>query len=810
MHDIAFNGTNINSYDDIPSSKYPILESARISLVSISHAAKPVISGIVADINGVHVSWNYPRNDNVFLRIAVGYQIQIIDGINEEIESQSDLPPGEVIYEIINNLRPNYINLQTQMSARFDIPSSILNPSSSYTFRVRALVFSEKGSGTVNSQYFKYTKWGVASFKVNSPPLAINLLTNGVIAPTIKASETPTLSFTFLDQDGPSCRYRIQVGVVFSDMFFPSMWDSGLINDGPLNISKDIDVKYAGKQLVHGTTNYWRVYVEDGLSEGSWSTPTTFSVNTPLVINGFNFNTISATSDWYNYPLPRRLSNSGVNLSWSFRGFTRRQVGFKIKVFALITTLDGTETKQTILDTAVPSSATRYDLPATPIGVVVGVELSLDDGIEYSQMYSGYYISAAHPEVRNLKVSGILNNTSSTSTPTFSWDYWSPVPGDTQSYYQISVSEYPSGNTYWISPFISLPTMSVEYGSTDIDYPPDPIDRVAQPLTHGSYRVSVYVGTGELFEGVFSGPTFAYFSVNRKPNPPTLLTPTSGAYSGPINISWMPHATPDPDGDTITYTIEYTNRLASNSGWKFLAGPFQSADTSFSWDTALVPAGNDYGVRVVANDGYADSDHLLVSASALTAQGFGFTIQNHAPTSPLIIFPKSESVAINALNIEWIEATPVDVDGDPVLYIIEITADASTENSTWQTISAVRKGNTNVVIDVSEMTDGADYKVKVTARDSKGALGNSSYSPLFSISNVSTVSDFEVLGNKVFAGTNDGKLYSLEESFWETSEDFDSLGSFVLTNPNGSDIYLQNGFLHMNCALGKSCIFRDR
>ena len=91
----------------------------------------------------------------------------------------------------------------------------------------------------------------------------------------------------FSDTDGPAYLYRIQVGTTTGLGFTASVWDSGLIFSGPGYTSKDFVVPYSGTQLSSGVTYAWRVQVQDGLSDGGWTSANdTFKINTlPTVIS---------------------------------------------------------------------------------------------------------------------------------------------------------------------------------------------------------------------------------------------------------------------------------------------------------------------------------------------------------------------------------------------------------------------------------------------------------------------------------------------------------------------------------------------
>ena len=317
-NDLQFTLANIVDYQPIPSPLYPIT-SAFVANVAVQHAATSVVDNILPDGNGVSIAWQYPVSDNLFVQVAVGYQLQILQGSYSPAQAQS-LSPGTVVYESIlnfNTLAPDsqYVNLTAGGAGEVSIPSGILLGNNSYTVRVRALVWSQYGAGTVEGQYFKYSGWGVSEFSVNNVPNALNLRVNGQVGPLrLPQDSQVTFGFTFNDTDGPSCLYRIQVGTTPGPGFYANIWDSGLVNAGASLGPQAIQVPYAGPPLAPGVTYAWRVDVQDGLSDGGWTSANdTFKLNqkpaiSSLKINGqeLAFGTVPTVAD------------SGAVLSWTY------------------------------------------------------------------------------------------------------------------------------------------------------------------------------------------------------------------------------------------------------------------------------------------------------------------------------------------------------------------------------------------------------------------------------------------------------------------------------------------------------------
>src|SRR5258708_807351 len=149
MNDIQFIPANIDGYQDIPTSLYPTLPSTPLAAVAINRIGSVIVDGVLADGSNDYVTWTYPTTDNLFIRVAVGYQLQVLQGTFAFGDSQSTVAPGTVVLERIvqfkNNIAPvpGYVNLQSGATDRLDIPAGTLQSGTKYTVRVRALVFSE-------------------------------------------------------------------------------------------------------------------------------------------------------------------------------------------------------------------------------------------------------------------------------------------------------------------------------------------------------------------------------------------------------------------------------------------------------------------------------------------------------------------------------------------------------------------------------------------------------------------------------------------------------------------------------------------
>lgn len=770
--DLQFIDANINNHQDIPASLYPVLTGVSLTGVAVNSMTSVIQNGILPDGNGIFVTWSYPVTDDLFVRVAVGYQFQVMEGTFGNDQLQAPIPSGPVVFEQIVNFNTmadpnNFINLQAGANGRVDIPAGLLMGGFGYTARVRALVFSELGAGTVGGQYFKYTEWGSVNFKVNNSPSAISLRVNGIVnPPLLAASDGVTFSFTFNDTDGPSYFYKVQVGTTPGVGFSANIWDSGLISGGVAFGNKDISVPYTGAPLADGVIYAWRVNVNDSLSDGGFTPANdTFKINTPPIVNSLRIDTDELL--FGDIPV---VGNSGAVLDWDFfdaEGDTQR--AYNLEVSQIVQQLVGgqlVDQKFDIVNTGnVFSSASTYALPVLPEGGLIQVTLSVRDSIEFGEAFTGSFSVNASPDVVDLLIDGKTNPGDVASpTPLISWTFVDADAGDIQQAFRIQVaSDQLFANLLWDSGNVSSFSSSAVYGST-----PSPIVSPVA-LTHGAYYfVQVSVSDGISFSDFVAG----FFAVNAAPNSPTILTPSAGAFSGPITVTWLAASPLDPDGDPVLYTLELTSRRSTNQGWEYLAGPFPSTQLGFLLDTSNIKSGTDYGVRVLANDGFSDSDPTL-GTSPLNASGLGFTILNHPPGTPVFVSPVAGIASLN-LRIEWFEANPVDVDGDTVFYILEMTRDASVVSPTYEKIGVFNEGTTKTILDISNLPDGSNYKLRITAQDDKGAMGQTNYSQTFSVVNSATITDFESLADTVYVGTSDGRIFKANETIWQVDNDFTS------------------------------------
>ena len=151
------------------------------------------------------------------------------------------------------------------------------------------------------------------------------------------------------------------------------------------------------------------------------------------------------------------------------------------------------------------------------------------------------------------------------------------------------------------------------------------------------------------------GTLRAIYTTNNPPTTPTVISPNGGEiWTGTHDITWT--ASIDPDGDPVTYEIEYS--YDGGGEWYGLVSGISSA--SYSWNTTAYPDSTSYLIRVRAYDGevYSDWDQ---SDSV-------FTIDNTHTMHVGSIDMSKRTIGVHRLS--WTRAmatvTVVDAYGNPV------------------------------------------------------------------------------------------------------------------------------------------------
>ena len=579
MSSVAFTPANIFAYEDIPY-QYPILWGTTISSLETRYTGRQVKDGLVPTPNGIFFTWLYPLvssstdNDVLIQSAAVGYSASVFQGkfsagaVKQWALDGSGMPPP--VFQYIVNTRPpdQYIVLSRPASGQLTLPPSILDVGTDYTIAIQTLMFFTtepsilipgQPTPTQSTSHFCYSEWASSTFRVNQPPSTTNLMVNGLQNPTrIPTTITPTFSFTATDPDGPKLNYRIQIGTTPGGT---NTWDSGEMSATPSATGvTTVSLPYSGTPLSRGIPYYWTVTVDDGLSSPiATAGADSFQINTPPAVLSLKVNGEEMIDG--ETPL---VSNENIVVSWEFYDADGdSQTAYQLTV--------GKGGNNILVSGEVLTSVQSTPIPDMLVGELATIFLKVKDGYEYGQAVNGTFRTDSRPSATNLLIDGQENpGEVSTPTPTFSWTYTHPDASgatvDLQQSYQIQVANDSEFQTIvWDTGTVASPVTSVAYAGTALGHAMYYIRvKVASPITESDYSQG-------------------FFAVNMRPNNPILIAPTSGAYGDPpgtIGIQWVPAFPLDPDGDTVTYTVEETDSRSSNSGWKFLAGPIPSASPS--------------------------------------------------------------------------------------------------------------------------------------------------------------------------------------------------------------------------------------
>jgi len=622
--------------------------------------------------------------------------------------------------------------------------------------------------------------------------LVSNLTVNGESNPT-KLLSTAGVSFGFvIAAEGTSLAYRIQVGKLYSGNFFPTVWDmrtfAGINGSG----TKQFNVKYGGSTtLEQGTAYHWRVLPSDGASEGEWSDLQLFRVNRPPILTSIK---VDGQEALYT-PAPTTKTDNVV-ISWSFYDYDgASQEGFKLEVLP--------SSGGSVLDVEQFSSLSSVTIPTILPDGGMTIKLTVKDDVEYGRQYLAYFNASARPSVLDPKVEGKVNPTDVLSpTPTFSWRFYDVTPGDVQVSFRVQVAHDEAFSSLaWDSGAITSPALSVIYGSTPAPIVPP------EALSHSSGMLYFRILASDGVSWSNNDEALGFFVINHLPGDPTLTAPSAMSYSGIMTIQWTPAIPLDQDGDPVTYFLEMTDSLSAGTGWEFLDGPLPSTATSYDLDLSDIPSGDDYGVRIIASDGFGRSDPDSYGTSP------AFTIENHAPVTPVILAPKAGDLVSLKLLVEIAKFDVPDVDGDMVLYNVEITRDFSIASPIWEKVAVLQQGNVKTDVAMDEFPDGSRYNLRIQAIDEHGAKSPYVYSGQFSVLNTVVATDFQRLKGEMFIGTSDGRVMKAVESFWQIDEDWATgqPSPFFEEFKSGSPhVSITNGELDITDVSGSTYLLRQR
>jgi hypothetical protein len=664
----------------------------------------------------------------------------------------------------------NYANWDAYNSAvgqtlYVDLPAYLLKSNTTYSFSLRVTIASSHRWEYWQEQTGRWdhwecpnyvtqsqvSGWGSLDSVVNAAPVVSEMYTNGQTNPKLPNASSITFEFRIDDDDGPSMRYRAQAGTV--SPAFDIEWDTQLIDVGRVVGGREFSISYsevdpdAVRDVVTNVQYAWRVMSDDGYPYGDGTTP--WSSLNYFRLNGLPY-VISLKMGGLELlgGVEQKISSHDVLVEWDYvdpEGAV--QTSYRL---VLNPRAGGSATTY-----EASGAASSFTIPLIAPGIY-DVSMSVKDDIEYGNAVTGIILVNAKPSAVSLKIDGEINPASVTSSnPSIEWTFHDDDSADSQQSYRVQVAtDSAFKNLVWDTGSVLGASDNIAYGTVV----PSPIVTPVA-LTHQMYyfRVSVYDGVSWS-----TWDSYGSFYFNNPPGDPTLTSPTSGLFSESIDVAWVGATPLDLDGDEVTYVVEMTDDLSNDSGWNQIAGPLPSTTTSYSINLSSVPAGENYGVRVIASDGITSSDPSNGGTSPL------FSIANHAPVTPIITSPVAGSTQAMRIVVEWQEADTVDVDDDAVIYKVWLTQDGGT---TWDLVDTIPSGNSRTVIDAT-LLSGGTCNVRIMAVDEHGAEGEYKYSGEFQLDNSSAATDFETLNGVTYVSTIDGKLRKSIGRNWTLDQTF--------------------------------------
>ena len=376
-----------------------------------------------------------------------------------------------------------------------------------------------------------------------------------------------------------------------------------------------------------------------------------------------------------------------------------------------------------------------------------------------------------------------------------------PMPVTTP--YNISIVDH-----FFLPPHILYPNISTLVGTISVEWRPafdsmyDPItynlyisnddgvtwSTVATGITNLSYNLDTTLypnGTmyslkvnatdGKGFSGESISATFSIDnpssggggggSTSHTLTMPTITFPTAGiTVNETITVTW------NASTDSLGHTVYYTLYLSNDGGntWDYLA--FNITSTSFVWNTTEYPNGNQYILKLYAEDGFGLNVTYYMSGT--------FTISNiiHELTPINFLFPIGGETLNGTITVEWENSS--DSLGHTVYYSLY----HSPNNGVTWNLLATNLTSTTYVWNTTTVPDGTQNLLKVEAYDEYGLKVTAVTPQTFIINNTqsgSTQTPTHTLSQSVIIYPQGGDILNGTVTVvWNASSD--SLGHSVV------------------------------
>ncbi len=207
--------------------------------------------------------------------------------------------------------------------------------------------------------------------------------------------------------------------------------------------------------------------------------------------------------------------------------------------------------------------------------------------------------------------------------------------------------------------------------------------------------------------------------------------------TGNLQINW---SASDPDADSIEISIDY--RKGSGS-WTSIVSDIPNSG-SYVWDTTTVDDGSNYRLKVLARDS--------AGKESMATMGPTFEIKNDFAPMVSLLSPVGGEVWDGNQTITWTATDDKDDNAD-----LTIKLEYTRNDADFSIIYSNHDNTGTYLWDTTRMVDDDSYKVRITARDTKGQE-SLAMSPLA----------FE-LSNGIYEDTDDDGM----PDWWEDEHDLD-------------------------------------
>ena len=238
-------------------------------------------------------------------------------------------------------------------------------------------------------------------------------------------------------------------------------------------------------------------------------------------------------------------------------------------------------------------------------------------------------------------------------------------------------------------------------------------------LTEESFHQS---GLGGYWASAMGHDSVTFFVNNPDPPEVTVTYPNGGeTLSGSTTITWT--ATDPNPGETALLMADLDYSDNGGSSWSAI-DVNQDNDGTYSWDVSGLSDGSDYLVRITITDttGRSDSD----TSDAV------FSIDNPDEPEVTVTFPNGGETLSDSSTITWTASDP-----DPgETALLSLSLDYSDNNgASWSVIDSNQANDGTYLWDISNLSDGSNYLVRVTATDTTGQHDADSSDSSFGIDN---------------------------------------------------------------------------